>query len=65
MKTKRAMKKVYQKHNETRKDYLFRVAMEMLRDNAYSIDMIEYDDANCDAYCLVEDMEICLEYESE
>ena len=39
------MIKVKQKENETRKDYLIRVAIEMLNENAYNIDDIEYDEA--------------------
>ena len=50
------MIKVKQKENETRKDYLIRVAIEMLNENAYNIDAIEYDETECDAFCLAEDL---------
>lgn len=52
------MIKVKQKENETRKDYLIRVAIEMLNENAYNIDNIEYDEAECDAFCLAEDLRV-------
>lgn len=52
------MIKVKQKESETRKDYLIRVAIEMLNENGYSIDTIEYDEAKCDAFCLAEDLMI-------
>ena len=52
------MIKVKQKENETRKDYLIRVAIEMLNENAYNIDNIEYDEAECDAFCLAEDLRL-------
>lgn len=52
------MVKVKQKENETRKDYLVRVAILMLYENAWSIDAVEYDDAECDAFCLAEDLRI-------
>mgnify|MGYP000595508064 FL=1 len=50
------MIKVKQKENETRKDYLVRVAIKMLDENAYQIDTIEFDEAECDASCLAEDL---------
>jgi hypothetical protein len=50
------MIKVKQKENETRKDYLVRVAIKMLDENAYQIDTIEFDEAECDGYCLAEDL---------
>ena len=52
------MIKVKQKEDETRKDYLIRVAIAMLNENAYSIDSVEYDEAECDAFCLAEDLRI-------
>tara|TARA_R110000796_G_scaffold25617_2_gene71994 strand:+ start:91 stop:270 length:180 start_codon:yes stop_codon:yes gene_type:complete len=50
------MIKVKQKENETRKNYLVRVAIKMLDENAYQIDTIEFDEAECDTFCLVEDL---------
>ena len=50
------MIKVKQKENETRKNYLVRVAIKMLEENAYSIDAIFFDEAECDAFCLAEDL---------
>jgi hypothetical protein len=51
------------KENEIRKDYLIRVAIKFLRENAYSMSNVFYDDADCDAICLAEDLEIELELE--
>tara|TARA_R110000796_G_C14300135_1_gene405142 strand:+ start:365 stop:544 length:180 start_codon:yes stop_codon:yes gene_type:complete len=50
------MIKVKQKENETRKNYLVRVAIEILEENAYQIDTIEFDEAECDVFCLAEDL---------
>lgn len=52
------MIKVKLKENETRKDYLIRVVIAMLNENGYNIDAVEYDEAECDAFCLVEDLRI-------
>ena len=52
------MIKVKQKENENRKDYLIRVAIVMLNENGFTIDAVEYDEAECDAFCLVEDLRI-------
>lgn len=51
------MKSVAQKENESRKEYLIRVAITMLRDNAYGMKNIVFDEAECDAFCLAEDLE--------
>ena len=45
-----------QKENETTKNYLVRVAIKMLYENAYQIDTIEFDETECDAFCLAEDL---------
>ena len=50
------MIKVKQKENETRKNYLVRVAIEILEENAYLIDTIEFDEVECDAFGLVDDL---------
>jgi len=55
------MRKVEQKENETRKDYLIRVAIEMLEDNWCGMSNIEYDEAECDALCLAEDLRVELD----
>lgn len=52
------MIKVKQKENENRKDYLIRVAIVMLNENGFTIDTVEYDEAECDAFCLAEDLRI-------
>lgn len=52
------MIKVIQEKDESRKDYLIRVAIAMLKHNAYSMDSIHYDEAVCDAFCLAEDLSI-------
>ena len=41
--------------NESRKDYLFRVALEYVKSYPYLT--VDYDETTCDGYCLVEDME--------
>lgn len=46
------------KENESRKDYLVRVTIEVLRENGWSMETINYDDAECDAFCLAEDLRI-------
>lgn len=50
------MKTIEQKPNETRKQYLVRVAIEMLIDNAFSMDWIVYDNVECNALCLAADL---------
>tara|TARA_R110001592_G_scaffold137216_1_gene354988 strand:- start:416 stop:595 length:180 start_codon:yes stop_codon:yes gene_type:complete len=50
------MIRVKQKENETRKNYLVRVAIKILDENAYQIDTMELDEAECDAICLAEDL---------
>lgn len=57
--------KVIQGKEESRTHYLMRVASAMLRNNAYSINTIRYDDAECDALCLADDLESELEENKE
>jgi hypothetical protein len=52
------MLKVIQEHGEDRKDYLIRVAIRMLEESGYDIDSVEYDEAECDAFCLAADLTI-------
>ena len=54
-----------QKENETRKEYLIRVAIAMLHDNAFNMNSIVYDDAECDAFCLAEDLTIEFDINTE
>lgn len=49
--------KIIQEENESRKDYLIRVAIALLRENAFQMDSIYYDEAVCDAFCLADDLE--------
>jgi hypothetical protein len=42
--------------NETRKNYLVRAAIAILNENAYDMKTIIYDEAECDAFCLAEDL---------
>lgn len=51
------MEEIILKRNENRKDYLIRVAISMLRENGYSMETIVYDEAECDAFCLADDLE--------
>jgi hypothetical protein len=55
------MKTVTQKENEPRSKYLVRVSIEMLRENAGLINNIIFDEAECDAHCLADDLEIELD----
>jgi len=48
---------ITQKEGETRKDYLLRVAVAMLRQNAHAMDNVIFDEAECDASCLADDLE--------
>ncbi len=59
------MTTVIQKENESRADYLVRVAIEMLRENAHSMTSIIYDEAECDALCLAEELEECFDLNTE
>lgn len=52
------MKAVKPIQGEKRKDYLIRVAIEMLKESGYLIEPIFYDEALCDAFCLAEDLRI-------
>lgn len=49
--------KVIQKEGESRKDYLIRVAIVMLRENGYNCEAVFYDGTECDAFCLADDLE--------
>lgn len=49
--------------NESRKDYLTRVAIEYINDNpCYSVD---YDDTTLDGYCLAQDLQDELDNQDE
>ena len=50
--------KYIQKKNESRKEYLVRVAIYMLEANWFSIEPVEFDEAECDAFCLADDLKI-------
>lgn len=52
------MKKVEQNQGESRKEYLVRVAIELLTDLPDYTDTIFYDEAECDCLCLAEDLRI-------
>jgi len=58
------MKEIKQNKRETRKDYLFRVALEYLKKIDVGIygdalrATIKYDEACCDGLCLIEDMSL-------
>lgn len=58
------MIEVVQKTGEERKDYLVRVAIKMLNENAYKIDWVHYDESECDAFCLAEDLSIEFDVEN-
>jgi hypothetical protein len=50
------MEKMTPKKGESRKKFLVRVAIEMLTEAGMSIETVHYDGAQCDAYCLAEDL---------
>lgn len=50
------MEKLIQRKDESRKEYLVRVAIIMLEDGADWIECVIYDDAECDASCLADDL---------
>ena len=51
------MREVKQNKGESRKDYLLRVAVAMLEENAGHMDAtIIFDEVTCDAFCLIEDL---------
>jgi len=55
------MIKIKQKENETRKEYLVRLAVRYIEDHTGIVgmdDSLFYDDAECDGYCLAEDLKI-------
>ncbi len=52
------MKPITPKENEPRTEYLVRVAIAMLEDNGWGMKSICYDEAECDALCLAEDLRI-------
>ena len=47
---------IKKRQGESRKEYLVRAAIEMLTASGYKIETIEYDDAECDAFCLADDL---------
>jgi hypothetical protein len=49
--------------NETRKDYLIRVAIELIRNGSANYETIEFDDAECDGGCLADDLQSVLDYD--
>ena len=59
------MQHIIPKENESRKDYLVRVAIKMLEANAFNIDLIKYDEAECDAFCLADDLKTEFNLEEE
>jgi hypothetical protein len=55
------MIKLEQKENEKRKEYLVRLAIEYIIEHTGYVgvdDYLFYDDAECDGYCLAEDLRI-------
>ena len=50
---------IKQKENENRKDYLVRIAIAFINEHCDYVGVdytINYDDAECDGYCLAEDL---------
>lgn len=50
------MTEIKPRADETRQDYLVRVAIAMLQENGWSMNAIIYDEAECDAFCLADDL---------
>ncbi len=62
------MIRIEQKENEERKEYLVRLAIAFLRENSgYSLqnDTLYYDEAECDGFCLADDLTIEFDIEDE
>ena len=59
---------IEKKEKESRKDYLVRLAIEYIIEHTGYVgsdDMLYYDDAECDGYCLAEDLRSEFEIEDE
>ena len=54
---------ITQNINETRKDYLIRVAIELINNSSAYSETIEFDEAECDGACLADDLQAVLDYE--
>jgi len=52
------METIVQEKGESRKKYLVRVAIAMLEENGFEMAEVVYDEAECDALCLAEDLRI-------
>lgn len=59
------MTEIKQRADETRQNYLVRVAIAMLQENGYNMNTIIYDEAECDAFCLADDLRIEFDIEEE
>ena len=49
---------------QQRKDYLLKVAIKYIRAGSLG-HLVNYDDAECDGYCLIDDINAVLEQEEE
>ncbi len=62
------MIKLEQKENEDRKTYLVRLAIEYIKEHTGYVGMDDelfYDEAECDGYCLADDLRIEFDIEDE
>jgi|TARA_Y100000310_G_scaffold69791_1_gene65352 hypothetical protein len=62
------MIKLEQKENESRKQYLVRLAIEYITEHTGYVgvdDYLYYDEAECDGYCLAEDLRIEFDIEED
>lgn len=61
------MVKLEQKENESRKEYLVRLAIEYIEEHTGLgvDDYLYYDEAECDGYCLAEDLRIEFDIEED
>lgn len=54
------------KQNESRKDYLYRVAIDLIDQNWEAQEcLVDYDDTTCDGFTLLEEMKAELESENK
>lgn len=50
---------------ETRKEYLVRVTIHLLRNTLAGEEIVEFDGARCDGFCLADDLEAVFDIETE
>lgn len=56
---------IKQRPEETRKEYLVRVTIYLLRNTIAGEEIVGFDEAKCDGYCLADDLETEFDIETE